>query len=130
MNMLKEKRLMRKIIVWCRERVALHAHFLIWVGIFSLVVGIVCLLAHLRTSRVDDIKDHAAKVLEYSGYDVVGYEGYQGGLIGDYGGTVWYTVVRRGEPHGFLYNVALTRWGSEYHIYNLRNVDSATHSCQ
>lgn len=78
--------------------------------------------------NVDKIKANAAKTWGAAGFEVVGYEGYQiGNFFGSPGGKVWYIVQRKDNPsvqyHGFI-----SKWGDEYHIYNLRAIDALTPS--
>lgn len=71
--------------------------------------------------NVKNVKAAANSVWANAGYEVVGYEGYQWGPVR--GGDVWYIVRRRDAP-GITYHGFLTRWGSEYHIYNLQAIDA------
>lgn len=70
--------------------------------------------------HVADIKLAAPTVWEKNGFSIVGYEGYQHGLFFWSGGCVWY-VVRRGPTD---YHGCISRWGDEYHIYELRALNA------
>lgn len=76
--------------------------------------------------NVETIKDNAEATWAKAGFEVVGYEGYLLGTFGDCpGGRVWYIVQRKGNDkvryHGFI-----SKWGNEFHIYNLRAIDAVT----
>lgn len=75
--------------------------------------------------NVDVIKANAAATWDAAGFEIVGYEGYQ---IGDFigpcpGGKVWYVVQRKGNSQ-VRYHGWVSKWGKEYHIYNLRAIDA------
>ena len=77
--------------------------------------------------NVEIIKANAEQTWNASGFDVIGYEGYQ---LGDFecpGGKVWYIVQRKGDAkvryHGYV-----SKWGAEYHIYGLKAIDTLTPS--
>lgn len=71
--------------------------------------------------NVENVKAAAPSTWAASGYDIKGYEGYEWGPIG--GGHVWYILTRKESP-GITYHGFLEKWGSEYHIYNLRAMDA------
>ena len=65
---------------------------------------------------------HAAKTTWInSGLEIVGYEGYQWNLIS--GGDVWY-ILQRTNDTSVTYNGRLSKWGNEFHIYNLKAIDA------
>lgn len=70
--------------------------------------------------RVAEIKNVAEQVWNRNGFKVVGYEGYELTLFAQPGGCVWY-VVRRDATD---YHGCISRWGDEYHIYNLRALNA------
>lgn len=74
--------------------------------------------------HVDEIKSAAPRVWDAAGYEIEAYSGYQ---IGDAfqapGGKVWYVVSRKGDSR-ITYKGFLTKWGDEYHIYNLTALDA------
>ena len=73
---------------------------------------------------VSDIKAHATNVWDNAGFKIVGYEGYQWSLPGEtWGGKVWY-IVQRKDSGSTLYHGFISKWGDEYHIYNLRAIDA------
>ena len=95
-------------------------------GLFLMLVGLAMIVhsAGFSTSRVADIKANAASVWRSNGFEIVGYEGYQSGSIGDtWGGMVWYIVKRTGRDD-VIYNGALTKWGDEFHTYELKAIDA------
>jgi len=90
----------------------------ILVGGAFLVIGGPILLFGDR--RVPEIKLNAERIFKDNGFQVVGYQGYSYGLISTPGGCVWYTL-KKGE---ITYKACLSRWGDEYHIYNLKAIDA------
>lgn len=93
-------------------------------------VGLLALLCLLflystigSTCYVAEIKAHAAQTLDEQGFTIVGYEGYTRGEWSTHGGKVRYQVVRKGDPAKHLYNLFMSKWGDEYHIYELKCVD-------
>lgn len=78
-----------------------------------------CFLA-CYAKNVDVIKQNAKQVLEANGFEIIGYQGYQWGCAGTYGGCVWYTL-KRGN---ITYEACISKWGDEYHIYNLKALDA------
>lgn len=69
--------------------------------------------------EVDDIKNHATNTFSQAGFVVTGYEGYTiGDMFQTPGGEVWYQIVRTND-NKVLYNCFLSKWGTEYHIYNM-----------
>lgn len=73
--------------------------------------------------NVDDIKIHAEKTLNDAGYEVVGYEGYKWGAFGTFGGCVYYNL-KRFDDDKVVYSACVSKWGDEYHIYNLKAVNA------
>ena len=70
--------------------------------------------------NVERIKKHSEKTFLKSGFEIVGYEGYQWRIAS--GGSVWYILERKDGETGVLYNACLHHWKGEYHIYNLNTV--------
>jgi hypothetical protein len=77
--------------------------------------------------NVSAIKQHASETWAASGFEIIGYEGYEigGFLCGTPGGKVWYIVQRKGDAKT-RYDGFITKWGDEYHIYNLKAIDALT----
>lgn len=71
--------------------------------------------------NVEITKAAAPQVWAAAGYKIVGYEGYQWAPV--HGSSVWY-LVRRVDDNGITYHGALSKWGKEYHIYNLSALDA------
>ena len=86
----------------------------------KLVLVLALLLSACSSGNVPDIKQNAERVLKDAGFNVVGYEGYQSGTFETYGGCVWYIM----ERNGITYHGCVSKWGSEYHIYNLTALDA------
>jgi hypothetical protein len=82
-----------------------------------LLIGAIIGLGFVSCSAryVPDIKEHAPIVLSKNGFTIIGYQGYQWGAFGQYGGCVWYTLQRDKT----IYQGCVSKWGKEYHIYNL-----------
>ena len=90
----------------------------------ALALALCFAFAGCSAHRVEEIKKAAPKVWADAGYEIVGYEGYQYGPPGGtWGGKVWHIVRRKGDDrvtyHGFI-----SKWGDEYHIYNLQAIDA------
>jgi hypothetical protein len=74
--------------------------------------------------NIDSIKDAAPKTLDAAGFEIVGYAGYEiGNFVGNPGGRVWYIMRRKGNDR-ILYSGFISKWGSEYHIYNIKAKDA------
>lgn len=71
--------------------------------------------------NVETIKLASTNVWNNAGYKVVGYEGYQWDIF--LGGKVWY-LLRKVDDNNITYNGFLSKWGKEYHIYNLKAIDA------
>jgi hypothetical protein len=84
------------------------------------ILTIAVILSGCSASRVDDIKQHAEEVWNKNGFKVIGYEGYEFGFFGTFGGKVWYIV----EKDSTLFHGALTKWGDEYHTYDLSAINA------
>lgn len=69
---------------------------------------------------VDEIKENADDVWTRNGFEVVGYEGYVWTGFGRWGGCVWYIVKRNTTT----YHGCISKWGDEFHIYDLRAMDA------
>lgn len=85
--------------------------------IFSFYIG------GCNYSKVDDIKLHAKGVLEKSGFEIVGYQGYEiGNIFACPGGKVWYMFKQKDSPT--IYNGCLVKWQNEYHLYDLKAINA------
>ena len=62
---------------------------------------------------VKTIKTQAPEFLKQRGYTIVSYDGYESGIIT--GGFVAYVVK---DKQGFIYQIEITEWKGEFHIYN------------
>ncbi len=72
---------------------------------------------------VPEIKEVANKTFQQAGFKVIGYEGYAYGSFDTYGGKVWYTLTRIPD-NGVTYHACISKWGDEFHIYNLESIDA------
>jgi len=91
-----------------------------------LIVALAALLyfGGCNYKNVDTIKANAEATWEASGFRVVGYEGYQiGSAFTTPGGKVWYVVERQNDS-SVRYHGLLSKWGDEFHIYNLQAIDA------
>lgn len=95
---------------------------------FTLVLLFICglNLGGCNYRAVPDIKAHAAKAWDETGFEIVGYYGYE---IGTFiapapGGKVWYIVQRKGDSR-IRYTGYLTKWGDEYQAYYVHPLDSS-----
>jgi hypothetical protein len=88
---------------------------------YLLVIALI--LTGCSANNVTDIKAHAEETFRQAGYEVVGYEGYQYGSFGTWGGCVWYTIKKLPD-NGVNYHACISKWGDEYHLYNLRAIDA------
>ena len=70
---------------------------------------------------IEYTKGLAPKFIEDRGYTITSYDGYQGGLIG--GGLVWYQAR---DSNGLLYEMAVTEWRGELHLYNVSCLNAIT----
>lgn len=73
--------------------------------------------------NVDAIKLESQKTIEQSGFEIIGYEGYEWTGFGRWGGCVWYTM-RKNPDNGITYHGCISKWDNEYHIYNLSAIDA------
>ena len=81
------------------------------------------LLAGCSASNVDQIKANAAPTIKQAGFEITGYQGYEWTGGGRWGGCVWYTM-RKQPDTGTTYHGCVSKWGDEYHIYNLSAIDA------
>ena len=95
--------------------------------IFAAVLTVACAILLISLpwfiwgdTRVGEIKLAAPGVWERNGFQIVGYEGYQLTIFGRPGGCVWYVVKREATS----YHGCISRWGDEYHIYDLRALNA------
>lgn len=92
-------------------------------GALVVLAGLVLVAAsvYLSGSRLDDVRARAPEALRRAGFEVVGVEGSELGVVRRYGGAVRFVVRRADGPR--LYVVAVSRWGSEYLLGDLSCVD-------
>lgn len=81
---------------------------------------IVCVCTGCSAQYVDNIKLAAPETLEQAGFEIIGYLGYKWTRLG---GCVWYTMKRKPDT-GIMYQGCVSKWGDEYHIYNLSALDA------
>ncbi len=96
------------------------------IGTFIFIFGLLaltCYAAGCNYTRVEEIKQQSTNVLHEAGFTIVGYEGYEIGGIGAPGGKVWYLFQKTGQPET-LYHGFISKWGSEYHLYNIQSVNT------
>lgn len=93
----------------------------------ALMVALTITISSCTSGNLEEVKRRAPEVWSNSGFDVVGYQGYQNGLVipfSSYGGAcVWYTLKKH-QDNGITYQGCLQRWGSEFHVYSLKAVDA------
>jgi len=91
-----------------------------------LIVGLLYLTG-CSYSNLDYVKEHGEKRWLELGYQPVGYEGYEWGILGfgtNYGGAnVWWRV-KNIPDNGVTYTGYLKRWGDEIHVYGPRAIDA------
>ena len=87
------------------------------------IAAICAALLGCSNKYVPEIKVHADETWKQAGFEIIGYEGYQYGFFGTWGGQVWYTV-KRNPDNGIIYDGFVSKWGNEYHIYNLKAIDA------
>lgn len=73
--------------------------------------------------NVDYVKERSAQTAQASGWEIIGYEGYQ--WCPFYGGKVWY-LMRRSSEDVIIYNAAFCKrpGTEEIHIANLNAVNA------
>lgn len=67
--------------------------------------------------NVDWVKERGPQKWKEMGYEIVGYEGYQWGIIA--GGDVWWSLKRKDSP-GVIYSGYLVKWNNELMVYGPR----------
>jgi len=72
---------------------------------------------------VEKIKKVAPSYLKERGYKIVSYDGYECDFLAIQGGFVWYQVK---DSDGYLYNLAISEWRGEYHIYNQKCLNAVS----
>lgn len=90
-----------------------------------IIIALVALLyfGGCNYRNIPSIKQHSKETIETNGFTLVGYEGYQvGNVLGRPGGRVWYII----ERNGVNYDVCVSKWGEEYHLYCLKALDAIT----
>jgi hypothetical protein len=72
------------------------------------------------------VKDHATEYFKESGFQVVGYQGWnmRGQIAPHYGGACVFYTLKKIPDNGILYEGCLQRWGDELHLYELQAVDA------
>lgn len=89
--------------------------------IISSLISIPVVLSFTVGRRnIEYVKDRAPAFYENMGYEIVGYEGYQHGIVA--GGGVWHMLQRPGSPT--LYSAKLIKWGGELHLYGPRALNA------
>lgn len=78
------------------------------------------LLTACSASNVEDIKEHAPKIWNDAGFDIVMYEGYQWTGFGQWGGCVWYIV----EKQNTNYHGCISKWENEYQLWSMTAIDA------
>lgn len=95
--------------------------------ICSIMLVSVLFLSGCSARNLDDVKTNSESTWKQAGFQIIGYEGYQWGFVfpfSNYGGArVWYTVHKIPD-NGITYHGFLMKWGTEYHIYNLKAIDA------
>ena len=91
----------------------------------ALAVTCIALLGVAGCSKkhVPVIKANAVATWRQAGFEIIGYEGYEYGSMGQWGGAVWY-IVKKVPDNGITYRGSLSKWGDEYHIYSLSAIDA------
>lgn len=79
-------------------------------GILSIIAIFIALWFGFAYRDVDYIKLNGVKYLQSLGYEVIGSDGFTGGLI--YGGDVYYQAKRIDTPN-LLYSIAVVEWNGE-----------------
>ena len=92
------------------------SRFVIGICIAAAVGGSLGYTSYAWSSEnVADIKAHAAETIKAAGFTTVGYTGYTSGSFSTPGGRVWYTV----ERGGVTYELFVSKWRDEYHVYRI-----------
>lgn len=87
----------------------------------TLAVAFVLGVTTSCTRNVPAAKACAPEAIRQAGFEIVGYEGYQVSIF--YGGFSWYTI-RRVPDNGIIYEVAVSPWNGECHLYNFKAIDA------
>lgn len=89
-----------------------------------IVLALVAYFGGFNYGNVETIKANAAQTWAKAGFKIVGYEGYQIGKPFEApGGRVWYVVEKIGDSR-VRYSGFLSKWGDEFHVYNLKAIDA------
>lgn len=92
--------------------------------VVALLIAVAIYFGGCSYRNVDTIKANAEKIWANAGFVIVGYEGYQIGVLQESpGGRVWYIVARKGDDR-ILYHGCITQFGAEFHIYSLKAIDA------
>ena len=67
------------------------------------------------STRVAEIKQLVPQAMVERNWEILRYEGYRLGSMGNHGGKVWYHV-RNTDDHSIQYRVCVTLWGGELHF--------------
>jgi hypothetical protein len=89
----------------------------------TLLLLVAAMMAGCSGENVNLIKVVAPGVFKQAGFQVIGYEGYEWTGFGRWGGCVWYTLKKTPDT-GTTYHGCVSKWGNEYHIYNLSAIDA------
>ncbi len=83
-------------------------------------------LTNCGYGNLDYVKENAEQRWKEYGFEVVGYDGYEMGLVIPFttfgGANVWYRLKKEGSD--IVFSGSLRRWGNELHIYNLTAIDA------
>ena len=98
--------------------------FLIGTAVVLVITATIIISWNLTAYRdIDKLKVAAPEYLEKMGYEIVGYEGYQGGYVS--GGGVWYQAR---DKNGYLYTMEVKEWRGELHLYNITCLNAVTNN--
>jgi hypothetical protein len=88
----------------------------IYVVLVSIVILPLCIYTCVGTSsRVEQIKSMAPKVIAERNWKIIRYEGWQYGSWEHHGGKVWYQVCESNDSN-IQYRTFATLWNGELHF--------------
>ncbi len=97
---------------------------LVIIILVSVVAGFGLNLGGCSYRNVAIIRAHAPAVWEAQGLEIIGDEGFTiGNIFESPGGRVWYALRRKGNDQ-IRYSGFITKWGDEFHVYNLTAIDA------
>ncbi len=92
--------------------------------LIALVTGFAVNFGGCSYRNVSIIRANAPTVWAAQGYDIIACEGYQiGNIFESPGGRVWYALYKKGDTR-IRYTGFVTKWGDEFHVYNVRAIDA------